>query len=196
MHQMLGRHALQLNMWIVLVALGCYQLYLQWHLRGGEGFKEGFIKNLQVLTGIPALVFLGVYLIDPTEIGYVFVHIPHLLRLVGLVLFNGAGLLIVWSHVTLGRFWSGDLETRADHRVIDTGPYHYVRHPLYASYLYMTLGLFLMTGNWLVGGSMLLYFTAVAARCGKEEEMLLSRLGAPYAHYMRRTNRFIFGKVR
>ena len=181
-----------INIWIVLVLLGIYQLYLQIHLKKGLRFYEGIIKNLQFLIGIPALTLLGVYLFDPDEIGFVFVHIPNVTRIAGLLLFNGSGLIILWAHITLGTFWSGDLETKPGHVVVDTGPYRYVRHPLYTSYLTMTLGLFLMTGNWLVGSTMFLYFVAVAARSWKEEEMLLERLGMSYKEYMSRTHRFIF----
>jgi protein-S-isoprenylcysteine O-methyltransferase Ste14 len=180
------------NIWIVLVALGLYQLFLQIRLKNGLRFYEGAVKNLQVLTGIPALILLGVYLLDPDEIGFVFVYIPFFVHVAGVLLFNSAALVILWSHITLGNFWSGDLETRPNHKVIDTGPYHYVRHPLYASYLVMALGLFLMTGNWLVGNTLFLYFIAVAVRSWKEEEMLLERLGVPYAEYMSRTRRFFF----
>ena len=181
-------------MWLVLATLGFYQLYLQWKLKNGQRFPEGIIKNIQFLVGIPALVFLGVYLFDPDELGFVFIHMPLVLRLVGVCLFNGAATLIFWSHITLGNFWSGDLETKPGHRVIDTGPYQFVRHPLYTSYLVMALGLLLMTGNWLVGNTLFLYFATVAARSWKEEEMLLERLGLSYAEYMKRTNRFLLWK--
>ncbi len=183
---------IHVNIWIVLATLGLYQLYLQVKLKNGLRFYEGAIKNLQFLIGIPTLILLGVYLLDPDEIGFVFIHVPHSLRIVGVILFNGSALIMWWAHVTLGNFWSGDLETKPNHIVIDSGPYRFVRHPLYTSYLIMALGLLLMTGNWLVGNSLFLYFVAVAARSWKEEEMLLERLGVPYEEYMSRTNRFFF----
>ena len=36
-----------------------------------------------------------------------------------------------WARVHLGALWSGFVTTKADHRVIDTGPYRWVRHPIY-----------------------------------------------------------------
>ena len=36
-----------------------------------------------------------------------------------------------WARVHLGALWSGFVTTKADHRVVDTGPYRWVRHPIY-----------------------------------------------------------------
>ena len=193
---MLSGIGLQINLWVVFASLGGYQLYLQWTLRDGLRFREGVVKNIQMLVGLPALIFLTAYLFDPDEPVFIFFHIQYALSLVGFLLFNAAAVVILWAHLTLGKFWSGDLETKPNHRVIDTGPYRFVRHPLYSSYLFMTVGLFLVTGNWLVGSAMLLYFLSVAARSWKEEEMMLQRLGEPYEQYMDRTNRFFFMKFK
>jgi protein-S-isoprenylcysteine O-methyltransferase Ste14 len=36
-----------------------------------------------------------------------------------------------WARVHLGRLWSGSVTVKADHRIVDTGPYRIVRHPIY-----------------------------------------------------------------
>ncbi len=36
-----------------------------------------------------------------------------------------------WARVHLGALWSGTVTTKADHRIVDTGPYRLVRHPIY-----------------------------------------------------------------
>ena len=114
-----------------------------------------------------------------------------LFNIFGLVLFNVAGIMILLSHLSLGRLWSGDLETKADHLLVDTGPYRWVRHPLYSSYFLLALGLFALSGNWLTGFSLLVYFLTVAIRTPLEEAMLVNRLGERYVAYQRRTGRFL-----
>jgi protein-S-isoprenylcysteine O-methyltransferase Ste14 len=40
-----------------------------------------------------------------------------------------------WARLHLGRLWSGNITKKADHRVIDSGPYGIVRHPIYTGIL-------------------------------------------------------------
>ena len=36
-----------------------------------------------------------------------------------------------WARLHLGRLWSGVITRKEDHKLIDTGPYAFVRHPIY-----------------------------------------------------------------
>ena len=126
---------------LVLCAIGAYQLYLQLCTQNGERFEEGMPKLLQYATGVPALIILAVFILDPDIAEFVQIPTHRLFNIFGLVLFNIAGIVILLSHLTLGPFWSGDLETKADHVLVDTGPYRWVRHPLYSSYFLLALGL-------------------------------------------------------
>lgn len=176
-----------IDIWIVLLSFSSYQLYLQLRSHDRSRYEEGLPKILQILTGIPALLLLAAFMFDP--------DLPHSqlssTDVAGLVLFNLAGLLILWSHVSLGDCWSAELETKADHHLVTTGSYRWVRHPLYTCYVILTAGLFLLSGNWLVGAAMLLYFLTVAARIGKEEAMMVERLGRKYLAYQKITGRFL-----
>ena len=40
-----------------------------------------------------------------------------------------------WARIHLGTLWSGWITRKADHRVVDTGPYGIVRHPIYTGLL-------------------------------------------------------------
>ncbi len=83
------------------------------------------------------------------------------------------------------------VETERAHRVVSTGPYGYVRHPMYAAFLLVTLGTALLLGSWygLLGG--LLLVGMVARRAVLEERVLREELGG-YRDYMARVRyRFI-----
>lgn len=183
--------ALLVDIWLVLGSLGLYQLYLQLSTEKRKSYREGLVRVLQRLVGLPALGTLIVFLVDPDGIGFAFFSLPLSVRLVGLITFNLAALVIFWAHLSLREFWSGELETLPEHRLIDTGPYRWVRHPLYSGYLFLAAGFLATTGDWLVGGLMILYFLTVAARTRREEEMLLERLGDTYAAYRERTGKFL-----
>lgn len=54
---------------------------------------------------------------------------------------TAVGLLFsVWARVHLGRNWSGVVTLKADHKLIRTGPYRYVRHPIYTGLLIAAIG--------------------------------------------------------
>src|SRR5579863_9819900 len=40
-----------------------------------------------------------------------------------------------WARIHLGRLWSGHITRKADHKIVDTGPYAMVRHPIYTGIL-------------------------------------------------------------
>jgi protein-S-isoprenylcysteine O-methyltransferase Ste14 len=179
------------DVWLVLLAIGTYQVYLQIRSGGRTSFREGLPKTLQLVTGIPALMVLVVFLCDPDLPAAEAWSRTAAVDLAGLALFNVAGLLILWSHLSLGDCWSGELETKPDHQLVDRGLYRWVRHPLYSSYVLLTSGLFLLSDNAWVGVAMTVYFIAVASRTWREEEMMVERLGEVYRAYQQNTGRFI-----
>ena len=124
----------------------------------------------------------------------------HLGALTGPALYAGvacyvAGLSLRWySIVILGRFFTVNVAIAADHRLIDTGPYRYLRHPSYTGALLAFLGLGLCLGNWAsVLVIMVPIFAVFLRRMNVEEAALLRGLGEPYRDYMRRTKRLLPG---
>jgi protein-S-isoprenylcysteine O-methyltransferase Ste14 len=67
--------------------------------------------------------------------------------------------------------------------VISTGPYHYVRHPMYAGGLFMFLGTPLLLGSWYGLLLTLLFLPALLVRAVLEERTLLQELPG-YDAYM------------
>jgi protein-S-isoprenylcysteine O-methyltransferase Ste14 len=53
----------------------------------------------------------------------------------------------VWARSHLGKYWSGRITLKEDHRVIQTGPYAWVRHPIYSGLLLALLGTVLTVGT-------------------------------------------------
>ena len=115
-----------------------------------------------------------------------------ILTLAGVVIFV-AGLAIRWyAIVHLGRFFSVNVAIAADHRLIDTGPYRFIRHPSYTGALMAFSGLALCLTNWASLLAMVLpIFLVFLWRMHVEEDALLEAFGDRYRDYMIRTERLI-----
>jgi protein-S-isoprenylcysteine O-methyltransferase Ste14 len=96
------------------------------------------------------------------------------------------------SHAELGRNWSISLELRGNHRLVRTGIYRFVRHPMYSSFFLLGLAQFLLLPNWVGGGAGLVGAAILyALRIQREEKMMLENFGDDYRLYMRQTKRLV-----
>jgi protein-S-isoprenylcysteine O-methyltransferase Ste14 len=93
---------------------------------------------------------------------------------------------------TLGRYFTGNVQTVEQQQVIDKGAYAYVRHPSYTAGVMMFTGIGFALGNW---ASVAVTFVSAAAvyayRVRIEERALVEALGAPYVEYMKTRKRFV-----
>ncbi len=118
--------------------------------------------------------------------------LPHWLFYPGLALFILGLALTMWAYRTLGRLFSLIVQVQTDHRVVDTGPYRFVRHPGYAGVLLGFLGLGLALQSWAALLVMAVATpAALAYRLRVEEQFLITELGDEYVRYARRTKRLI-----
>lgn len=98
------------------------------------------------------------------------------------------GLLVAsWSRITLGRYWSDKVILQTEHRLIRTGPYSRMRHPLYSGVLLAVLGTAFVLGEvrGLISFAVLLINYIIKAR--REERILNERFGADFAAHLVRT---------
>jgi protein-S-isoprenylcysteine O-methyltransferase Ste14 len=92
-----------------------------------------------------------------------------------------------WARIHLGRFWSNAITHKEDHRIIDTGPYGMVRHPIYTGLIVAILATGIAVGTWtaIVGALFICFGEWQKARM--EEGFLSVELGQEaYRNYSRR----------
>lgn len=110
----------------------------------------------------------------------------------GTIIFAAALWVFRASHKELGRNWSITLEIREQHKLVSTGLYAMIRHPMYTSFLLMSLGQAFLIANWVAGLAGLIGFAVLFfLRIDKEERMMLENFGPQYRTYMERTKRLI-----
>ena len=149
---------------------------------------EGTLVALNMLSMMvaPMLVIFSPWL-DDFGMG-----LPHGARGLATALFAADVIFFYWVHRTLGRHWSPVLEIKNDHRLVQEGPYHSIRHPMYTQIWIWVLMQGLILDNWLVGifGVLswgLLYFSRVP----HEERLMAEEFGQDYVAYCARTGRLL-----
>jgi len=100
--------------------------------------------------------------------------------------------LHIWSRAHLQHYYAERVEVQPEHKVIDTGPYKLVRHPVITSFFGIATSLFLINPA-LTTLAALLYTLWDFTRAAKQEEDLLAKTLPGYADYARRTPRFLPG---
>jgi protein-S-isoprenylcysteine O-methyltransferase Ste14 len=97
----------------------------------------------------------------------------------------GLGLALrQWAMWTLGRFFTDQVRIFQDHKLVQDGPYRWVRHPSYAGLALVMLGAPLSLGSWAgVFATVVLGGSALAFRISVEERELLGAFGKDYEAY-------------
>jgi protein-S-isoprenylcysteine O-methyltransferase Ste14 len=110
----------------------------------------------------------------------------------GLGLWTVGMIVLVGAARVLGRYLSVDGVTE-DHELVTTGPYRYVRHPVYGSFTAVAAGLGLVFRSYLVAGVAAVWLAAAVWWVRAEEALLSSPegFGDAYRTYSERTGRFL-----
>lgn len=111
-------------------------------------------------------------------------------QIIGVFIILIALALHLWSRAHLQHFYAERVEVQPEHRVIDTGPYQLMRHPVITSFFGMATGLFLINPA-IPTFAALLYTIWDFSRAAKQEEELLTKTLPGYAAYASRTPRFL-----
>lgn len=101
--------------------------------------------------------------------------------------------LLSWSAVSaLGRHWRLDAALNPDHRLVRSGPYRLVRHPIYTALLCLLVATGLLLTPWpLFVPALFLFAIGTEIRVRTEDALLASRFGDEFANYRRRVPAYI-----
>ena len=97
----------------------------------------------------------------------------------------------IWARINLGRNWSGYVTYKEGQTLVTTGPYRYVRHPIYTSMILMFIGTILYYGSLIISVIFVILAINFILRTRKEEEIMIKLFGERYKEYMKRTKRLI-----
>jgi protein-S-isoprenylcysteine O-methyltransferase Ste14 len=153
--------------------------------------KEGLSLTVAITSFYFAYVIGFVtYLLNPTWMAWSAVGMPSMVRWIGTapLLFGAA--FMVWGLHHIGRNITISISTKEDHTLVTTGPYRWVRHPLYSGGMVEAVGLCLLMANWFVALNAGLFWVLIAYRTPMEEKELIETFGDEYRQYVQRVGRF------
>lgn len=162
---------------------------------GGEKLslkEEGPVITLVLrLSGLALWLTVVAFLINPAWTAWSRVDLPDAARWLGAALGTAAAATAYWVFSHLGNNVSPTVVTRKEHRLVTSGPYRWVRHPLYVMGFTAYTGFALLAENWFIALMAVVGLVFLRIRLEKEEALLIERFGDAYRQYMQRTGRFL-----
>ena len=149
-----------------------------------------FFMNLIRIGGLILWLSPLVYLINPAWMAWSKLGLPEGVRWLGVVLGILCTAGIYWLFSSIGSGITPTSATRKEHKLVTSGPYRWVRHPLYTVGTSLFIALGLIADNWFIILLGVLAFIAMASRAPKVEANLIEKFGDEYREYMKRTGRY------
>lgn len=150
----------------------------------------GFCTTLAVIW--PVVVLIG------PRYGYHWPSTPdfpgsNVVQLLGFCIAIAGGMLFFAARRALGKHMTPAIQVREDHRLVQEGPYRYIRHPAYTAIVTAASGLSLLFLSPILGTVTLVLVGLATYRARLEEELLASpeAFGKGYTEYVARTGRFL-----
>ena len=183
-------NTLIIALWVVWVVVWTAAAFFVKRTRRRERLGPTIIERLPLLAGVWMLA-LARWL--PAALTRRFLAEGPALALVALVLVAAGLAVAYWARTHLGRNWSGEVMVKEGHSLITSGPYRWVRHPIYSGIILALIGTALATGapNGFIGLALIALGFLVRVRL--EEALMRQTFPGEYDAYRRHTARLIPG---
>ena len=174
--------------WALVVAI-----WLATAFQSRKTVRRGRPLSQLIATSLIALAFLLLFLRRPPGVlGLRLSEAPPLLGAFADLLCLGGVAFAIWARLRLGRNWSGAVASVFEnHELVRSGPYRYLRHPIYAGFLIAMLGTAITIGTLASYLSVLVGLIAFLLRIRIEEALMLSQFPEAYRAYQRETRALI-----
>jgi protein-S-isoprenylcysteine O-methyltransferase Ste14 len=95
--------------------------------------------------------------------------------------------LAIWARYHLAEYWSARVTIKEDHKLIRTGPYARLRHPIYTGLILATIGTAMVIDRWRCVVGVCLVVAGYCFKAKKEESMLTQQFGDAFREHQERT---------
>jgi protein-S-isoprenylcysteine O-methyltransferase Ste14 len=144
------------------------------------------------MLGMIGFVSVIIFVVKPSWLTFANLSFPGWMRWAGVALALAGFALLQWAQVTLGKSWSDTPRMMKEQTLITSGPYQFIRHPIYTAFILILGSMLLISANWLIGLAWMgMTIMEVASRVGFEESLMLEYFGDQYREYMKKTGRLL-----
>ena len=158
--------------------------------------KEGYIVGvLRIVLNVSFMISILAFVFHPETLSSGQFQLPELIVFLGALVALISAVVMVSSFQHLRNNFSGSITIKARQQLVTTGPYRYVRHPIYLSYFLWNVANIGLTQNAIIVGlGFSLLGLVIFFRLAKEESLLLGEFGEEYVQLKKRTGA-IFPKL-
>ncbi len=143
--------------------------------------KESTQKGVVAISG---LMFIGSFVLAGLDFRFGWTNVPMWVVIVSAVLLL-ASYGMYGEVMRENAYLSRTVEVQENQKVIDTGLYGVIRHPMYTATIVLFLAMPVVLGSWIAFAVMLMYPVAIAVRIGNEEKVLEAGLSG-YTDYKKK----------
>ncbi len=162
-------------------------------IHGSSGKKGNLIRSQRIIriAVTSLLIFALAFLPFADRRNIAVVIIPTTIRWVGLILFTIGILFVLWSSISLGKFYSADVTIQEGHQLITNGLYRTIRHPRYLGGILLGFGLSLLFRSWVGLIASICFIGLILFRIQDEEKCMLREFGEDWDTYCKNSWRML-----
>lgn len=168
--------------WLVLIAfwLGTW-LFIK---------RPAFRPSLETRLEHSIVVSTGLYLLfghlrSFPALRYQLFDVTVPIALAGLIIVAAGVGVAIWGRIILGSNWSAVAEIKDQHELVKTGPYRFMRHPIYEGFVIALAGSAIQRGSLCSALGVVVCFWGLQMKIEVEERLLIHRFGPQYLDYQR-----------
>ncbi len=186
--------------WVYLADFGiCVALITAYLVRHDPGLLERRVqagpvaetrKSQQVIQSLASLFFIALYVVAGLDRRFGWSHVPPAVTLAA-DLVVALSLYLVFLVFRENSYTSATIEVASEQKVVSSGPYAVVRHPMYAGAFLMLLATPLALGSWVALPLPIPLMFVIVARLLDEERFLSANLGGYEAYRQRVRHRLV-----
>lgn len=156
------------------------------------GESKGKMATMIFLFLVAQLWVIGsfIYIFYPSAMAWTRFPMPAWFRWSGVII-TVVGMALEFStQLNLGKNYSTTLHISEGQSLVTSGPYRYVRHPMYTALIMVGVGIGILSTSWYFLIPFIATGIVVAFRIRREEEAMIEEFGDEYIQYAQVTGRF------